>query len=86
MKVAAYQAVDMFMTRSQIRIARFFTDQASVEARLRYMDEHGIDIQAVSLEPGYNYAYWEEQDLASRIVERQNKHLLPRPFESLCGG
>jgi aminocarboxymuconate-semialdehyde decarboxylase len=52
-----------------------FVDQASVEARLRYMDEHGIDIQAVSLEPGYNYAYWADQDLASRIVERQHKQL-----------
>jgi predicted TIM-barrel fold metal-dependent hydrolase len=51
---------------------------ASVEARLRHMDEHGIDIQAVSLAPAYNY--WADRDLASRIVARQNEQIA-----SLCG-
>src|ERR1700692_257711 len=44
-----------------------------VEARLRHMDEHGIDIQAVSLAPAYNY--WADRDLAEKIVTRQNEQI-----------
>jgi aminocarboxymuconate-semialdehyde decarboxylase len=46
---------------------------ASVEARLRHMDEHGIDVQALSLAPAYNY--WADRDLAGRIVGRQNQQI-----------
>jgi predicted TIM-barrel fold metal-dependent hydrolase len=46
---------------------------ANVEARLRHMDDHGIDVQAVSLAPAYNY--WADRDLAGRIVERQNEQI-----------
>jgi aminocarboxymuconate-semialdehyde decarboxylase len=45
----------------------------NVQARLRHMDEHGIDYQAVSLAPAYNY--WADRDLAARIVERQNEQI-----------
>ena len=41
--------------------------------RLRHMDEHGIDVQAVSLFPAYNY--WADRDLASLIAQRQNEQL-----------
>jgi aminocarboxymuconate-semialdehyde decarboxylase len=44
-----------------------------VEVRLRHMDEHGIDIQAVSLAPAYNY--WADRDLAGKIVARQNEQI-----------
>jgi aminocarboxymuconate-semialdehyde decarboxylase len=44
-----------------------------VDARLRQMDEHGVDIQAVSLAPAYNY--WADRDLAARIVSRQNEQI-----------
>jgi aminocarboxymuconate-semialdehyde decarboxylase len=44
-----------------------------VDARLQHMDEHGIDIQAVSLVPSYNY--WAERDLAREIVKRQNEQI-----------
>jgi aminocarboxymuconate-semialdehyde decarboxylase len=52
-----------------------FMDPTSVEARLRYMDERGIDVQAVSLLPGYSYAYWAEEDVARKIVLRQNEQI-----------
>jgi aminocarboxymuconate-semialdehyde decarboxylase len=52
-----------------------FMDPTSVGTRLRYMDEHGIDVQAVSLLPGYSYAYWADQDVASKIVLRQNEQI-----------
>jgi aminocarboxymuconate-semialdehyde decarboxylase len=48
-------------------------DPTSLESRLRHMDERGVDIQAVSLFPSYNY--WADRDLASRIVERQNQKI-----------
>ncbi len=41
--------------------------------RLNFMDEHGVDVQAVSLFPAYNY--WADRDLAARIAERQNQEL-----------
>jgi aminocarboxymuconate-semialdehyde decarboxylase len=44
-----------------------------VEARLRLMDEHGVDTQAVSLAPQYNY--WADRDLATKIVTRQNEQI-----------
>jgi aminocarboxymuconate-semialdehyde decarboxylase len=44
-----------------------------VDRRLRHMDEHGIDIQAVSLAPAYNY--WADRDLAAKIVARQNDEI-----------
>jgi aminocarboxymuconate-semialdehyde decarboxylase len=50
-----------------------FMNASSVEARLRYMDENGVDMQAVSLLPGYNYSYWADRDDASKIVQRQNE-------------
>jgi aminocarboxymuconate-semialdehyde decarboxylase len=37
------------------------------------MDQHGIDIQAVSLAPQYNY--WAGRDLAAQIVTRQNDQI-----------
>lgn len=51
----------------------FLSPTKDVEARLRHMDEHGIDIQAVSLAPAYNY--WAERDLAVEIVTRQNQQI-----------
>src|ERR1700693_736238 len=45
----------------------------NVDARLRHMDEHGTDIQAVSPVPSYNY--WADRDLASRMVQRQNEQI-----------
>ena len=44
-----------------------------VDARLSHMDEHGIDVQAVSLAPAYNY--WADRDLAAKIVARQNEEI-----------
>ena len=51
----------------------FLSPTKDVEARLRHMDEHGIDIQAVSLAPAYNY--WANRDLATEIVMRQNQQI-----------
>jgi hypothetical protein len=51
----------------------FLSPTKDVDARLRHMDEHGIDIQAVSLAPAYNY--WADRDLASKIVARQNEQI-----------
>ncbi len=51
----------------------FLSPTKDVEARLRHMDEHGIDIQAVSLAPAYNY--WADRDLAGMIVARQNEQI-----------
>jgi aminocarboxymuconate-semialdehyde decarboxylase len=51
----------------------FLSPTKDVEARLRHMDEHGIDIQAVSLAPAYNY--WADRDLAGKIVARQNEQI-----------
>jgi predicted TIM-barrel fold metal-dependent hydrolase len=48
-------------------------EPSSVESRLRHMDAKGVDIQAVSLFPSYNY--WADRDLASRIVQRQNEQI-----------
>src|ERR1700730_5157665 len=48
-------------------------DPTSLESRLRHMDERGVDIQAVSPFPSYNY--WADRDLAGRIVERQNQKI-----------
>ena len=43
----------------------------NVDARLQQMDAHGIDIQAICINPVYNYAA--DRDLAGRIVQRQNE-------------
>ena len=51
----------------------FLKPRKDAEARLRHMDEHGIDIQAVSLAPAYNY--WADRDLATKIVSRQNEQI-----------
>jgi aminocarboxymuconate-semialdehyde decarboxylase len=50
-----------------------FMHASSVAARLHYMDENGVDMQAVSLLPGYNYSYWADRDDAAKIVKRQNE-------------
>lgn len=42
----------------------------TLESRLQQMDEWGIDMQAVSIPPEYNY--WADRDLACRIVQIQN--------------
>jgi aminocarboxymuconate-semialdehyde decarboxylase len=42
----------------------------TLESRLQQMDEWGIDMQAVSVPPEYNY--WADRDLACRIVQIQN--------------
>jgi aminocarboxymuconate-semialdehyde decarboxylase len=51
----------------------FLSPTKDVEARLRHMNEHGIDIQTVSLAPAYNY--WADRDLAEKIVTRQNEQI-----------
>jgi aminocarboxymuconate-semialdehyde decarboxylase len=51
----------------------FLSPTKEVDARLRHMDQHGIDIQAVSLAPAYNY--WADRDLAAKIVARQNEQI-----------
>ena len=51
----------------------FLSPTKDVDARLRHMDEHGIDIQAMSLAPAYNY--WADRDLAGKIVARQNEQI-----------
>jgi aminocarboxymuconate-semialdehyde decarboxylase len=51
----------------------FLSPTKDLEARLRHMDQHGIDIQAVSLAPAYNY--WADRDLAGKIVGRQNEQI-----------
>ena len=43
-----------------------------VEKRLADLDEMGIDVQAVSVNP---FWYWADVDLASRIVEIQNEKI-----------
>ncbi len=50
-----------------------FLDPTRVEDRLKHMDAHGIDIQAVSLFP--SYSYWADRDLADRIVLLQNEKI-----------
>jgi aminocarboxymuconate-semialdehyde decarboxylase len=45
----------------------------SVQDRLEQMDQYGIDMQAVSIVPSYNY--WAEHDLAREIVSRQNEQI-----------
>jgi aminocarboxymuconate-semialdehyde decarboxylase len=45
----------------------------NVDSRLKLMDSWGIDIQAVSTPPEYNY--WADRDLASRIVPIQNEKI-----------
>jgi aminocarboxymuconate-semialdehyde decarboxylase len=45
----------------------------SVPARLEQMDQYGIDMQAVSIVPSYNYGA--ERDLAREIVSRQNQQI-----------
>lgn len=45
----------------------------TLEFRLQQMDEWGIDIQAVSIAPEYNY--WADRDLARRIVQIQNQKI-----------
>src|SRR5882757_10105410 len=52
-----------------------FMSTESIEARMRYMDEYGIDLQALSLLPGYSYAYWADEEVASKIVLRQNEQI-----------
>ena len=51
----------------------FLSPTKDVDVRLRHMDDHGIDIQAVSLAPAYNY--WADRDLATKIVARQNEQI-----------
>jgi aminocarboxymuconate-semialdehyde decarboxylase len=51
----------------------FLSPTKEVDARLRHMDEHAIDIQAVSLAPAYSY--WADRDLATKIVSRQNEQI-----------
>ncbi len=51
----------------------FLSPTKDVDARLRHMDEHAIDMQAVSLAPAYNY--WADRDLATKIVARQNEQI-----------
>jgi aminocarboxymuconate-semialdehyde decarboxylase len=51
----------------------FLSPTKDVDARLRHMDDHGIDIQAISLAPAYNY--WADRDLAGKIVSRQNEQI-----------
>ena len=45
----------------------------NLELRLQQMDAHGIDVQAVCITPSYNYGA--DQDLAGRIVRRQNEQV-----------
>ena len=51
----------------------FLSPAKEVDARLRHMDTHGIDIQAVSLAPAYNYGA--DRELAAKIVSRQNDQI-----------
>lgn len=51
----------------------FLSPTKELDVRLRHMDQHGIDIQAVSLAPAYNY--WADRDLATKIVARQNEQI-----------
>lgn len=48
-------------------------EPAKIADRLQNMDQHGIDVQAVSLFSGYNY--WADRDLAVRLAQRQNEQL-----------
>ena len=50
-----------------------FLDPTDVTGRLRHMDEHGIDVQAVCIAPNYNA--WADRELASRIAQRQNEQI-----------
>ena len=45
---------------------------ASAEDRLRVMDEQGVDVQAISINP---FWYGTERELASKIVKLQNEQL-----------
>jgi aminocarboxymuconate-semialdehyde decarboxylase len=45
----------------------------NVDARLQQMDTHGIDVQAICINPVYNYGA--DRDLADRIVHRQNEQI-----------
>ena len=51
----------------------FLSPTKDVQARLRHMDEHGIDVQVISLAPQYNY--WADRVLAEKIVSRQNEQI-----------
>jgi predicted TIM-barrel fold metal-dependent hydrolase len=50
-----------------------FLNPTDVDGRLRHMDEHGIDVQAVCIAPNYNS--WADRDLAARIAQRQNEEI-----------
>ena len=45
----------------------------NVDARLQQMDAHGIDVQAICINPNYNYGA--DRELADRIVQRQNEKI-----------
>jgi aminocarboxymuconate-semialdehyde decarboxylase len=45
----------------------------NVDARLQQMDAHGIDVQAICINPNYNYGA--DRELAGRIVQRQNEKI-----------
>lgn len=45
----------------------------NLESRLQQMDARGIDVQAICITPSYNYGA--DQDLARRIVGRQNEQI-----------
>jgi aminocarboxymuconate-semialdehyde decarboxylase len=45
----------------------------NLDARLQQMDAHGIDVQAICINPNYNYGA--DRDLATRIVQRQNEQI-----------
>ena len=48
---------------------------ASLEARLATMDAMGIDIQAVSTAPTFNFWYWAAPELAAKLVAANNEHI-----------
>jgi aminocarboxymuconate-semialdehyde decarboxylase len=63
------QPLKQFLDEQQSRKLNLST----LEFRLRQMDEWGIDMQAVSIPPVYNY--WADRDIARRIVRIQNEKI-----------
>ena len=68
-------------------IARPVLDPINATERLAQMDEYGIDVQVVGINPNW---YWAERDLAGQIIKIQNEKIAglcaahPDRFAGLC--
>ena len=68
-------------------IARPVLNPVNARDRLTQMDQHGIDVQVVGINPNW---YWADRDLARKIIQIQNEQIAhlcaayPERFVGLC--